>query len=241
MLCMNIFYYNTKNIKLEDGCKSSSKCTRGFDEHDFCGGRRAEVKLQWVKQISWKKQHEGRKGRLTQVAQKARERLVAAIGWGTQSQSPLVPPTPLVMPGSQILPKHRGSASETPTRGPSFLSQATLGHPFISLVNILLFSHGFRLSGSKQSLEAPPGICRPQSLLEAMGGRTSYPPGVGEEKREIACTGALRGLYLRHVLLGFGAASCFLRPTSWIYFDCSACTAPIPAFADLPFLPSLFL
>lgn len=102
----------------------------------------------------------------------------------------------------------------TSTRGPSFLFQATLGHPFISLVNILLFSHGFRLSGSKQSLEAPPGICRPQSLLEAMGGRTSYPPGVGEEKREIACTGALRGLYLRHVLLGFGAASCFLRPTS---------------------------
>ena len=149
MLCMNIFYHNKTNIKLEDGCKSNSKFTRGFDEHDFCGGKRAEVKLQWVKQISWNKGHEGRKWRLTQVAQKARERQVTAKGWGTQSQSPLVPPTPLVMPGSQILPKHGGSTSEPPTRGPSFLFQATLGHPFISLVNILLFSHGFRLSGSK--------------------------------------------------------------------------------------------
>ena len=43
---MNIFYHNKTNIKLEDGCKSNSKFTRGFDEHDFCGGKRAEVKLQ---------------------------------------------------------------------------------------------------------------------------------------------------------------------------------------------------
>lgn len=87
------------------------------------------------------------------------------------------------MPGSHLLPKHGGSTPDPPTRGPSFLFQATLGHPFISCVNILQFSMGLRFQGQKQSLAAPPRNCGPQNLLEAMGSRASYPPGGGEGKR----------------------------------------------------------
>lgn len=118
------------------------------------------------------------------MAQKARERQVAAKGWGTQSQPPLVPPTPLVMPGSQLLLKHGGSTPGPPTRGPSFLFQATLGHPFISLVNILQFSHGFRLSGSKAESCSSPWNLPAAELVGGNGKQSQLPTGRrGREKK----------------------------------------------------------
>ena len=105
---------------------------------------------------------------------------MAAKGWGTQSQSPLVPPTPLVLPGSQLLLKHGGS-TPPPHKRTLFSLPSHFGPPFhLSCEHSSVFSWVYAFRVKSRVLQLP---LETAGLSEAMGSRASYPPGGGEGKR----------------------------------------------------------
>ena len=101
---------------------------------------------------------------------------------GTQSQSPLVPPTPLVMPGSQLLPKHGGSTPPPPPPEDPLFSSKPLWATLLSLLwTFFSFLMGLCFQSQKQSLAAPPRNCR---LVGGNGKQSQLPTGrTGREKK----------------------------------------------------------